>query len=350
MHPSIHVALHAVIPALLVVIFMLRIKAWLLRRLQVSASIRYLAVFLELAGAILLTAIAGIGKLWDLNLWKTELASMLVPLSWFSGAFAAMAMIRVFQAAAKDKDQKEIKDLQDKITQIDGIKNETQNRLDVFLELVVQIREVIDSKGRRVIEALRTGHLNSYADLIAALNPGQQARLLIQAVHVYFSRKLKAGHRIRVGLYLLKRSPRQLERAFAWDGQAEDCFSGKSQPYFDLDQIGEATSVLVQILRSDEAVSVYSSCEKEHHDKDSLFNYLHPDQKNYLKSLLVFKYVFKAQEDAEAMVVTLDTDQDGFFQDNLETDYSLFLVEVAARLEYEFVVSSATMVAGGRTL
>ena len=171
-------------------------------------------------------------------------------------------------------------------------------------------------------------------ELLKTLAPEEQVQLILKTVHGFYQQRLKAGHRLRLAMYLPDPGKTHLNLVYSWDGNHEKCV--KDHPdYMQLSSPKGAMSAIAQLYHDPrELIRTIPDCRK-----DSSFEFFRPDQRNYLKSMMLFKHAFDQPASKDSgFVLCLDTDQPDFFKAEDEVQTSEFLIEMVRLVEYELAV------------
>jgi hypothetical protein len=211
---------------------------------------------------------------------------------------------------------------------------QTARERDYALNAEALIREVMKAKLNRLITRRRTGH----GTLEEALAPGKQIHVLIHVLHGHFSKRLSIGHRLRIGIYMLAEDGKTLEAVYSWDGAKTDCFSNRHADFMKITNPGGSRSVVVECWQSAEPFVCITDGEEA--QRQGRFRYFYSGQEKDLRSMIAYRH--NLSESTEAFVMTLDSNQPGFFSADAESECRLLLPAFSRRIELELFALPAT--------
>ncbi|MCE9536338.1 MAG: hypothetical protein K8R65_08010, partial [Nitrospirae bacterium] len=245
--------------------------------------------------------------------------------------FVAISYLR---EGLKDAFEKNIK-------QLEVARDNFKEQRDSLIQISLQIRNIIDKKMKR-IETLRGKEIITRNEFVEALNPDEQVWLILQSIYEFFQYKLPVRNPIatlRIGLYLRDEIRQVLQPAFSWDGKTKHCMSDNSTQMA-LASPNGVFSVIVQCYNSkeDPAIIIVSDCEK-----DPGFDFFRPQQKQYLKSMLAFKYKTEHDGITDALVLALDCNVINFFNLKQADELKAFLIEMMKRIDYELLSAEVSI-------
>ena len=162
-----------------------------------------------------------------------------------------------------------------------------------------------------------------------------QIHTILQCIHEFFSfeaESKKAGSKLRRALYMAVEGGR-LDLMYAWNGVANDCV--KPHPdRFTLTSHKGLRSVAAETyhIAGRNPATVIEDCVN-----DPDFEFFDPEQRTYLRSMIVIKYEVTFDGIETAMILTLDTDIPSFFTEARKDEMLTFILEMLRRLELEFL-------------
>ena len=94
---------------------------------------------------------------------------------------------------------------------------------------------------------------------------------------------------------------------------------------------------VVKCFQGSDLLVIYEDCDKAH--REGHFEYFTNDQRRYLKSMVLYKHMFKGgTSDINAMVLAFDSSRKNFFKEEERDELKTFFVDLMQRVEYEFAV------------
>jgi hypothetical protein len=256
----------------------------------------------------------------------------------YSAVFAVLSLGFLVLATGYLKDGLKESD-EERIQELTRSRDKLKKQRDSWVQIAVQIRNVIERKMKRVETLSRLPKVID-GDFVRALDPENQVKLIVQSIYEFFSYELHLKRRdakLRLGLYMRDRERSGLAPVYSWDGQRHNCMTANPD-YMALGNPRGVTSVVVQCYntRKDPALIVVDDCLN-----DPTFEFFRPEQKEYLKSMMAFKYRTEHAGTSDALVLALDCDEPKFFLQENSEELQTFLVEMMMRIDYELVIADA---------
>ncbi|MSU49001.1 MAG: hypothetical protein EXS37_07945 [Opitutus sp.] len=205
---------------------------------------------------------------------------------------------------------------------------------DRVLRIEAVVGEVMQAKLDRLVAELQK---KEHGSLAAALAPELQIHRLIQVLHGHIAKQLRAGSRLRVGIYLLDDDKVTLTPAFSWDGEKNKVFSGKYAEYMKITAHGRAHSAVVQAWGPDGPFIFIGDGEEA--ERAGRFRYFNPGQRQKIRSMVAYCHYMKGPTPDDAFVISLDSDQAGFFSGDVEVECRLLAPAFSRRIELELLAS-----------
>ena len=316
----------------LIAVGTLLLLAW--KRRKVAAMLKrwegadfWLAVA-EGMSAFTAGAVAAACKIWDPQMWtqhpiQTELALCISAGLTFCVVLAKWARDRV-----KERDKERVNELNHQL-EIETV------RLKRFRRLGTQIRGLIQRKIERVREVAKKPD-PTVDDLIITTARQTQVHTIITSILEFFSfelESLKPEGRMRIGLYIPDKERTELRHAYSFDGQKKNCFQDNSE-WMKLNSPKGIRSEIVRAYHADgdQKLQLIPDCSKHPN-----FTFFRPEQRDYLKSMLTFKYLLQLDGAQSALMLCIDCDEPDFFSKDRYEEISEFLVEMLKRFEYEML-------------
>ena len=206
---------------------------------------------------------------------------------------------------------------------------------DRALSAEALVCEVMKQKLNRLVAWRRGG---SVGGLIDALDPGRQIHVLIQVLHDYLARDRAVGKRLRIAIYMPSEDELFLDPAYSWDGAKVNCFTHQKEnrDYMKISNPGGARSVVVDCWLAPADQPFKFICDTEIELPKKRFRYFRNEQEKTLRSMVAFRHVMELSP-SDAFVVTLDSDQPGFFSADIEAECRLLLPAFSRRIELELL-------------
>ena len=202
---------------------------------------------------------------------------------------------------------------------------------DIALIAEALIGEVMRAKLSRLANRRLTGK----GTLIEALSPQQQIHILIQTLHRHFLKRLTTGKRLRIGIYMLAEDGKTLEPAYSWDGTSLNCFSNKHRDFMKTSNPGGGRSVVVECWLAQEPFIFVSDGEAS--QRAGKFRYFYLGQEKELCSMVAYRHNLSELSAEDAFIMTLDSNQVGFFSSDVESECRLLMPAFSRRIELELL-------------
>jgi len=304
------------------------------------ATIHYFFEAAEWVLAIAISIAASFFELYKVDTWQKAQSSLVGSSTLLSALIASYLGVKAISAAAKKRDALEIEAMKVEKTKLEeAVRVEALTRANVeaqrngLLEISALVRKVVDSKMGRMVQGL-SGKANLQAgDIVKALDPQGQISIIIRTIFVYFERKKKTGEQLRLGIYERDPADRNaLRRVYSWNGDTTECFNRNGQDLGKLDDPEGMPTQLVRIYHSSKRILIIESCSRQ----AELGNFhLFPGQQTYLRSMILYKHVFDDHGTKSALILTLDSSEDGLFREKDEQELEILLLEMMKRVEFE---------------
>lgn len=195
---------------------------------------------------------------------------------------------------------------------------------------------IVNQKMMRLRSAWLDGNLTCLEKVYNALDPRQQIQEILISLHRVYQSKLAPGHKIRLGVYM--KVDHHMEVAFGWDGDKHKCFNTNTIRYMEIDDPDSGPkSLITQLYHSAKTIKIVPNCEAAAQVND--FEFFKPEQRKYLCSMVALKKMIHTDK-REAVILTLDTDQNDFFRLEDEEEIELCCGEILKRLEFELLMLS----------
>lgn len=228
--------------------------------------------------------------------------------------------------SAKDVEKETVGEVRKLLTTVD-------EQRDLALQVISIINAAITAKKNRLVALAQRPAVRT-AQMTEAFGPRVQIIALIQILHGYFSRKRDVNKRMRVGIYMRNpEAPNYLTPLYSWDGEKEDCFSKRHPESMKVDAPGTARSLVVQCYRSEKPLLIIEDCAAA--AKKGEFVFFSESQRGKIQSMAAYRYLIKKEENAEAIVLAIDTSHLGLFCPQREFECDLVMAEICNRIELE---------------
>lgn len=248
------------------------------------------------------------------------------------GFFVCSLMFLWLSERAGDKKSAQISRLE---TELEGSKMAFQNQAR-RLNLAHQTAALCNQLVERKTELLKTGKSDGSNGV--PWNPRMQARTIIQLIHKAVSRWLNEQHPqavLRLGVYL-PRDMQELDLCLSWNGHTEECYR-RHPDRMRLCHPSGSYSVVVRTWHA-EGNTVLTLIPKTLEAPG--FEFWSAEQKEHLLSIATYKYKIVFDGTQSAMILEMDTNASGFFDEDLREPLSTLLNEMLRRFEYEMLCAS----------
>ena len=269
------------------------------------------------AGAV--GAVATGFKVWTKDMWgqhpvQAQYAILLVSAGTFIVFFGKWARDKV-----KDRDKEKVQELTAELQQV-------TLRLDRFRRLGAQIRGLIQ---RKIVRARKVAKKASptVEDMLIPSERETQVHTIIASIYEFFMFELQGKRpegRMRIGLYFPNADHTKLIHAYSFDGENRNCFQDNSE-WMQLNSPKGISSEIVRVYHAegDQKLLLVPDCSTHPN-----FTFFRPEQRDYLKSMLIFKYLVQLDGAASALMLSIDCDEPNFFGKDRYDEISEFLVEM----------------------
>jgi hypothetical protein len=210
-----------------------------------------------------------------------------------------------------------------KLIELASDRDRLRSERDRWVRLAKQTQKLIDRK----IEALRKRTPFDYE---------VQIHTILKCLHEFFSfeiQQVSAGAKLRLALYAASADLSRLELMYSWNGHAQGCVREHPER-MQLNSPKGLRSIVAHTYHRNGSNPVFTvpDCAS-----DPDFEYFDADQKPYLRSMFALKYPASIDGTETALILTLDTDQVGFFSNERSGEVMTFILEMLRRLEFEFL-------------
>jgi len=228
---------------------------------------------------------------------------------------------KILMVIARNANDKRSTDLRKEITDL------TKQR-DAALDAETLLCEVMKAKLNRLAAWRR----QNGGSLVEALDPESHIHVLLTVLHGYFAKFSEAAKRVRIGIYMLAEDEKTLEAVYAWDGTGTDCFSNRHAAMMKLTSPGGSRSLVVEAWLGSEPFRCVPDTEAA--ARAGTFNFFHPEQSKELCSMVAYRHNMTILDEG-AFILTLDSNQRGFFSGEVEAKCRLLLPAFSKRIELE---------------
>ena len=272
--------------------------------------------------------LAAFFKVWDGDMWTHRPVQTQYAFRFAFGLTICVIYAKWARDRVKDRDKDKVNDLTREL-EVEKL------RLNRFRRLSVQIRGLIERKIERVRDVAKKP-APTVEDFIIRSQRQTQVHTIIQAIFDFFLWELrlqKPNGRMRLGLYIPNADRTELVHAFSFDGEKRNCFSDNSD-WMQISSPQGIHSEIVRVYHADGDHKLQLIPDPTTHPN---FTWFRPDQKGYLKSMLIFKYLLQLDGASSALLLSLDCNEPNFFSNDRYEEISEFLVEMLKRFEYEML-------------
>ncbi len=296
-------------------------------------------VFGEFLFTILSTGIATHFTVWELEFKQHPLRTPMVLATVVFFVFLAF-YYKWLRDRVKDRDKEKLTvataQFQQQFATLTAKLNTTEILLERHRRLGNQITGLVTRKIVRVREVAKKAS-TSVEDLIARDARENQIHTILRSIHDFFDFELKQTRpegKMRIYLYVPEDLPDPRMLIFyKWNGQDEDCVIPPPEAMKLMSPQGVQSEIVrTYHLPGSARLALVPNCLTE-----PGFAKLVPNQDEYLKSMLSFKYKYHKDGAEAALVLSLDCDEPDFFSNDRFQEISHFLVEMLKRFEYEML-------------
>ncbi len=269
-----------------------------------------------------------------LELWKKSVWSAFD--SYAAGGYALMGLVlavgigsKVLLSVAKEINAT-------RLTELTAKAEAAEKERDIALNAEALICEVMQAKLNRLAERRRT----NLGTLETALNPKKQIHVLIQVLHGHFLKRVKIGHRLRIGIYMPGEDSITLDALYSWNGTKDDCFSHKHGDFMKITNPGGGRSVVVECWLANDPFQFVPDGEAA--QRAGKFRYFYAGQEKELRSMAAYRHNLSGLSATDAFVITLDSNQPNLFSADVEAECRLLLPAFSRRIELELLALPIT--------
>lgn len=291
----------------------------------------------EVLAAISCTAIAGYYELFKKENWVKENEQLITGANALIVAVIIYSGIKLLLAIAKEKDQARIALLDKEIGSQKARAEAVGKQRDWSLRTLALIKGLIDSKInslKQLSDSLKTkGQQINAAEFLEATDPTSQIQLTLTALHTWIARagQLETQHTLRLAVYLPDNG--YLSPIYAYADKDGQCFSGQSRDHMRINNPEGSKTLITQLYHSTDHFRMIPDCIEA--EKNNQFVFLRPEQKDRIKGIVAAKKVFRGGK--QIAILSVDTDQPGFFKQSEMEELKMTLNEILNRLEFELL-------------
>ena len=313
--------------------------AWkkLLEKLKKSAELRSILTALEAIVPVVCTAAAGIFDVYKSDAWSLPSPSLANGLAIVVFGIVWLVTVKVSLWQAKEKDKQAISELEAEIESLCSQNDALVAQCEWRARLSALSSELIEWKCDE-LRKLKKSRID-IGDFLGLIDPTPHIIIILMVLHDLYKRRLPPGRTLRLAVYMLSPDGKFLVPIYAWDGNTDKCFSGSSRQYMSIDNPAGSRTLMTQLYHSAESFRMISDCAKANVEGE--FTYLRPEQHERIKSIVAAKKIIrtakKRKKIPNVLILTMDSNENGFFDVKDKEAIKLSLEEVLKRLEFELL-------------
>jgi hypothetical protein len=330
-----------------VVIAIIAFLAWkrLMAALRESVTIRVVVYFSEAAAAIVLSIVA---SYFDVFKKATYVPTAAYQPDWHVIFWAAVwsviagyyCVVKLGAITTKESEEFKSKKLTSDLEKERAAKDALTSQRDLLAKITTFARQTVGKKTTRLSKLIAARPVN-LQQFLGELNPRLQVQIMVKLVHEFF-RKSNDEARLRLALCVQDAAdPDRLSMAYAWDGESDQCFSGKSSEHMRIaNPLGTRCEIVKSYHSTPGSIKIVPDCVKAAAEKQ--FEFLYAGQQDKVKSLVLYKHVFMADTQPVAVVLMLVSSLADHFRREDEGQIRQYLDEMLTRVEMEWIVLELT--------
>lgn len=311
-----------------------------------KATFHYFFEGAEWVLAIVISIVGTFFELYKPTTWQQPKPSLVGSASVLTGLVVCYLGVKGVSAAAKKQDSEEIEKLKGEKTKLqeEGKRLEqkvetVEEQRDKISEAAMYVGKTVELRKDKMLDCLKKGGPPEAKRILEALDPKEHINVIVRTMFHYIERGKAPDKSLRLGLYAKDQSdPRYLERIYAWDGKGSECFRRDGKALGAIDDPDGVPTKILELYHSNSRIIVLESCAEA--EKKGKFRYW-PGQETYLKSMVLYKHLGQRDGTTSAMILTLDSSQEGLFKEKDAGELEFFLREMLKRVDLELVFIEA---------
>ena len=307
-----------------------RLRGPILKRLREALYIRICLVFFDGLLAIGIGAVISWLNLIQKSTWTDGDERLLFGM-WSVGLMAGgFLSAKGLYLAGETEDKEELKEL--RATNFD-----LERQRNSQIRTASAIRKVVREKVDRFL-VIQAATIPPTAEALwTALNPQKQLNLIVHTMYGYIAHTMGFEEdSLRMVVYYEDKDKHCLTELFSHDGKGPKCTKKRPGDFFKLGGSGGAKSAVVACWQGQQDYQVYPSCIEA--QRSGVFDFFDPEQKEYIRSLVVCKCMRQTSGHLGPYIVTLDSDREDQFDYAEAPRLWTFLDEMMQRIDYEYLM------------
>jgi hypothetical protein len=252
--------------------------------------------------------------------------------------------VKLVSIVTKESEEFKSKDLTDELARVKVAVASLGRQRSLLVKIASFARSMVTKKIGRLCALLAAPKV-SVKQFVDHLNPELQVQANMKMIHEFFKSAEGMDVNLRLALWMKADSdenhPDRMEIAYSWNGDSENCFTGRSVERMRLlDPLGTISEVVRFYSLPVETIKIIPDCIAAAHNNE--FTYFYPEQKEKVASMILYKHVFSAQTHPVAVVLLLVSSLQNHFHREDEDQFKTFFDEMLTRIEMEWVLLQLT--------
>lgn len=259
---------------------------------------------------------------WHVLFWGATWAA--VTAYYFASSFCAIA--------TKESEEFKSKQLAVEIASIKG-------QRDVLAKITSFANQMVTQKIDRFSALIEQRPITT-EKFLARVEPLFQVQFIVKLIHEFYKPEQAAKTVLRLALWNRAPAadglPERLVPFFTWDGEKENCFRNSYADRMTLVNPRGAISEIVKCYHSNDKIKIIPDCVEA--ERRGEFSFFTPEQKDRVKSMVLYKHIFMRQAQPQAIVLLLVSGVQGHFRQDDANLMSQFFEEMFTRIEMEWIL------------
>jgi hypothetical protein len=164
-------------------------------------------------------------------------------------------------------------------------------------------------------------------------------------IHEFFKRPDGIDINLRLALWMKAEQdsggPARMAIAYSWDGEREECFSGRSNVRMTLlNPLGTLSEVVKFYSSTAQDLKIIPNCIEAAQNNE--FTFFYPEQSKKVASMVLYKHVFCSHSQPVAVVLLLVSSLPNHFHREDRNQIQTFFDEMLTRIEMEWTLLQLT--------
>ena len=272
---------------------------------------------------------------WHVLFWASAWAAV-------AGAYCGVKYVAISSKEGEEfKSRKLTADLEKETAAVKALSRQR----DLLVRIALFAKQMVGKKIER-LSIFAAREKVTVDEFVEKLNPRLQIQSMVKLIHEFFRRPDTASGELRLAIWMAQNGGDgrdNLSIAFSWNGEKDDCFSNKSPDRMKLaDPLGTRCEIVKCYQSLPQYIKIISDCGKAQAEGE--FEYFYPEQRDKIRSMVLYKHVFRQQNNQPVAVVVLLVSRivDHFRKDDQE-EIRQFLDEMMTRIEMEWIVLDSVL-------